>query len=224
MPKPGVTHARDRVLSDAEIRAVWTALGTLPAGVAGQYKIQLLTAARFGEVAAMRWADVDLSGGWWTVPASGSKNGLAHRVPLSAPALAILNAQRATVPESAAFVFAGARDNDVRAFALYGGTTSRGKPKILRGADGKPIRDIRPHDLRRTAVTRLSAAGVARPTIKAILNHTDPSVTAIYDRASHDGPKREALDKWAEMLADILTPPTAATMPSNVRPFRRGVR
>ena len=224
MPKPGAEHARDRVLSDDEIRAVWSALSTLPAGVAAQYHLQLLTAARFGEVSAMRWADVDLAGAWWTVPASGSKNRLAHRVPLSKPALEILKGQRATVPADAAFVFAGHRDNDVRAFALYGGTAKRGGPKTLRGADGTPIANIRPHDLRRTAATRLSAAGVGRPTIKALLNHVDPGVTAIYDRASHDVPKREALDKWAVMLAGILTPPAPAVTGSNVRAFRRAVR
>ena len=221
MPKPGVEHARDRVLADDEIRAVWAALSGLPAGVAAQYQIQLLTATRFGEVSAMRWADVDLTGGWWTIPASGSKNRLAHRVPLSAPALDILKAQRATAPAGAAFVFAGARARGIRHFALFGGTATRGGPKILRGANGTPIADLRPHDLRRTVVTRLSAAGVMRPTIKAILNHVDRGVTAIYDRASHDAPKRDALDQWAVMLQAILHPTAPAATGSNVRAFRR---
>lgn len=223
MPKPGVEHARDRVLSDDEIRAVWSALGGLPDGVAAQFRLQLLTACRFGEVESMAWADVD--GDWWTIPAAGSKNKLTQRVPLSAPARAIVDAQRRAVPKDAIFVFAGSRKRKARNFALFGGRSTSGGPAALRGANGQPITNIRPHDLRRTAVTRLSSAGVARPTIKALLNHIDSGVTAIYDRASHDTAKRAALDQWALILESILHPPApAAATGSNVRPFRRAVR
>jgi integrase len=40
----------------------------------------------------MHWDDVDLETGWWTIPAEVAKNGLAHRVPLSAPAQDVLRA------------------------------------------------------------------------------------------------------------------------------------
>src|SRR6185369_1334820 len=60
--------------------------------MAAFYKLRLLTAQRGGEVAAMRWQDVDLEAGWWTVPAGASKNKLAHRVPVNASALALIKA------------------------------------------------------------------------------------------------------------------------------------
>ncbi len=221
MPKPGVEHARDRVLSDDEIRAVWSALGGLPAGVAGQFKVQLLTACRFGEVAAMKWQDLDLETGWWTQPAATTKNRMAHTVWLAEPVRVILRAQRAAMPEDAIYVFEGARTKKARHFALFGGRAKKGGPATLRAANGRPVMDVRPHDLRRTAVTRLSGAGVARPTIKALLNHLDKGVTAIYDRASHDEAKRAALDTWAAMLTDILKPPAPVAGASNVRAFRR---
>jgi integrase len=224
MPRPSVEHARDRVLSDDEVRAAWSALGALPAGVAGQFKLQLLTAVRFGEVESMRWADVDLAAGWWSIPATTTKNKIGHRVALSKPALAILQAQRAAVPKGAAFVFEGSRAKRLRHFALFGGQAKKGGPVTLRGADGKPIANLRPHDLRRTVVTRLASAGVIRPTIKALLNHVDPGVTAVYDRSSHDEAKRAALDQWATMLESILQPPAPAASGSNVRAFRRAVR
>ena len=47
------------------------------------YKLRLLTAQCGGEVSAMRWDDMDLAAGWWTIPADTSKDKLAHRVPLT---------------------------------------------------------------------------------------------------------------------------------------------
>jgi integrase len=50
----------------------------------------VLTAARSGEVLGARWAEFDLGAKVWTTPATRMKAGREHRVPLSAPALAIL--------------------------------------------------------------------------------------------------------------------------------------
>jgi integrase len=54
----------------------------------------ILTAARSGEVRGMDWAEVDLDGALWTVPAKRMKAGRLHRVPLSDRAVAILAAVR----------------------------------------------------------------------------------------------------------------------------------
>ena len=80
---PGKEHQRDRVLSDDEIRLVWNAAEQLDPLIAAQLKLRLLTAQRGGEVRTMRWEDVDVASGWWTIPGQIAKNGLAHRVPLS---------------------------------------------------------------------------------------------------------------------------------------------
>ena len=81
--RPGKRSQRDRVLNEEEIRAVWEACGQLTSVLKAYCKLRLLTAQRGGEVRTMRWADIDLETGWWTIPASIAKNGLAHRVPLS---------------------------------------------------------------------------------------------------------------------------------------------
>ncbi|MEQ8857602.1 MAG: integrase arm-type DNA-binding domain-containing protein [Pseudomonadales bacterium] len=52
----------------------------------------IYTWARSGEVRRVEWADIDLEAKVWTVPASKSKNGKAHRVPLSEPAVKLLKA------------------------------------------------------------------------------------------------------------------------------------
>jgi integrase len=51
----------------------------------------ILTAARTGEVLDARWDEVNLRQGIWTIPSERMKGGKEHRVPLSSPALAVLN-------------------------------------------------------------------------------------------------------------------------------------
>ncbi len=67
----------------------------------------ILTAARSGEVRGMTWRELDLSAGLWVVPAARMKAEIAHRVPLSPPALAILQSFGPGTPD--ALVFPGAR-------------------------------------------------------------------------------------------------------------------
>lgn len=101
---PAPENPRDRVLSAEELRALWTALAGEDAVTAGLFKLYLFTAQRGGEIRTMRWADVDLVSAWWMIPKERAKNGLAHRVPLSAPAVAVLQGlQRSESP----FVFSG---------------------------------------------------------------------------------------------------------------------
>jgi integrase len=57
-------------------------------------KIRFLTAQRGGEVIKMRWRDLDLDTGWWTIPGEHAKNGRAHRVPLVPEAIAIIKSQQ----------------------------------------------------------------------------------------------------------------------------------
>jgi len=76
------------VLANEEIRAIWRALDEEEPIMATTFKMRLLTAQRGVEVLKMRWRDVD--GDWWTIPAEIAKNGLAHGVPISRQARAVL--------------------------------------------------------------------------------------------------------------------------------------
>ncbi len=68
-----------------------------------------------------------------------------------------------------------------------------------------------PHDLRRTAATRMTGdLGIARLTVAKILNHVETGVTATYDRHAYDREKRQALDAWGARLAGILSGERAA--------------
>ena len=86
--------SRDRVLSDAELQAFWQAAADLAQPWQSFFRVLALTGQRLGEVAAMRWADVDLDRALWTLPASLNKSGRLHEVPLSTPVMGILRAER----------------------------------------------------------------------------------------------------------------------------------
>jgi len=66
------------------------------------------------------------------------------------------------------------------------------------------VTDWKFHDIRRTVATNLSKLGVDRLLLQRIANHTDSGVTAIYDRYSYLEEKRDALQKWADRLDDIV--------------------
>jgi integrase len=202
MARPAAEQSRSRVLTADELRTVWTWLerpapddeDTDPTHWAlaqAVLKLRLITAQRGAEVVNMRWADV--SDDWWTIPATDSKNKLAHRVPVTPMARAILTPLR--TPD-AVYVFAGIRG-------------ARHRRGVL---DGLPIADVRPHDFRRTAASGMASGGIARLTISKILNHVETGVTAIYDRHSYDAEKQAALVWWDQKLTAILEKKDAGTV------------
>ena len=66
------------------------------------------------------------------------------------------------------------------------------------------IEDATPHDLRRTAASHMASLGVNRLVISKILNHTEHSVTSVYDRYSYDAEKKEALERWSDYLLGLI--------------------
>lgn len=198
---PGVEHRRDRVLSEEEIKTLWKEFGKETPRVAATFKLRLITAQRGGEVFAIEWNDIDLETAWWTIPAEKSKNGLAHRVPLSPLALKIFNElrlkqMRSKTRKRSPWVFDAGRGKGHL-------TTSQKSVEKIRERTG--IRDFTAHDLRRTAASLMTGMGIPRLTVSKILNHLEPGVTAIYDRYSYDAEKREALEAWSRRLQIMIS-------------------
>ena len=185
---------RDRVLSEDEIRRVWKALDKEHLIVASLLRLRLLTAQRGGELLGVPWAEMDLASGWWTIPAERSKNGLAHRVPLSAQALRILKRLRTETVDSQ-WVFPSPRKT---------GAHINHAQKAIERVEERSDVDFRGHDLRRTAASLMVGAGVSRLVVSKILNHAETGVTAVYDRHSYDLEKRAALDFWDRQLEAII--------------------
>jgi integrase len=194
-PKSEVT--RDRVLDMAEIGRVWGAAGLLGYPMGPYLQMLLLTAQRRSEVASMRWADLDLAGGTWTLCADDTKADRTHLVPLSAPALAILK----TVPELGGFVFTTDGRSHVQEFA-------KGKARLdeFITAKGGALRPWVLHDLRRSAATHMVRLGVSETTVGRVLNHAAQGVTArVYALHSYAPEKRSALDRWAAEVERAVT-------------------
>ncbi|WIY24332.1 tyrosine-type recombinase/integrase [Parasedimentitalea psychrophila] len=192
---PAKERQRDRVLKEGEMRALWAAFEQQGTLVCAMFKLRLVTAQRGGEVCSMAWSDVDFEDGWWTIPAQRAKNGLTHRVPLSGLALSILRPLYDHRSESG-WVF----PSPVKS-AGYMANTQKAAQRIREIAG---IVDFVPHDLRRTAASYMTSLQVSRLVVSKILNHVEPGITRVYDRYSYDQEKREALETWAERLADLL--------------------
>lgn len=199
MPPPGGEESsRERALSDAEVKAFWSRLDNakITLGVSLALRLILVTAQRKGEVAGARWEEIDRDAAMWTIPAERSKNGLAHRVPLSALALLLLDKAK-SLAGAGAYVFPSPLMNrPVTAGALNNAAFRS------RATFGIPA--FTPHDLRRTAATQMASMGVPRLTVGKVLNHIEAGVTSVYDRYAYDLEKRQALDTWAHRLSEIV--------------------
>jgi integrase len=90
VPKATKEQSRSRVLTEDEIKAVWLALDGQRPRVAAIFRLLLMTGQRKSEITGMRWQELDLERGWWTIPEERSKNGVVYRVPLTPQALEIL--------------------------------------------------------------------------------------------------------------------------------------
>jgi integrase len=196
MSRPATTRAGERVLSDAEIGLLWIN-PTLAKSVTKQRIIRLclITGQRVGEVAGMRRAEIDLATGTWALPPTRTKNKSAHIVPLPDLALGIIRVALAEAGDSL-LVF-GVEPPSPRAMARF-----IGRYKCL----GLAHWSI--HDLRRTALSKMAALGVAPIVIGHIANHlttTKAGVTfAVYVKHSYDNEKRQALQLWADRLLTIV--------------------
>lgn len=209
MEPPARPQARERVLTDAEIKTLWRGLPkALARSVQCQriIKLCLVTAQRVGEVAGMRAGELDLGAAKWIVPAARSKNGFEHAVPLSALAIDLIKAALADAGKGATCVFPAPEGDGSLPAAAVARTISRAyEDDKERGRFG--IEHFTAHDLRRTAVSKMAELGVAPIVLGHIINHrsvTKAGVTlSVYSQYTYDKEKREALNLWAKRLQEL---------------------
>jgi integrase len=194
-------RARSRVLDDREIRDLWAALDQLGSDVPACYvpfvKVLLLTGQRRTEVSAMHVRE--LVGDSWIIPASRYKTKLDHLVPIT-PAV------RALLPSTTAFVFSLDADGR-RPFISYSYCKAQLDAKInaLRKRDSRPpMPHFSYHDLRRTARSLLSRAGVSADHAERVIGHVIGGVRGVYDRFQYVDEKRDAHEKLAALIERIL--------------------
>jgi integrase len=193
--------SRERVLSNAELKAIWTACSDDEFGAV--VKLLLLTGQRRSEIGALQWNEIHDD--QIVLPANRTKNKRAHVVPLSDAARTALHRFRDGHGE---FVFGRfgfqAWDWDKRAL------------DVRVAEAGKPLEHWTLHDLRRTVATRMAELGVQPHIIEAVLNHVSGhkgGVAGIYNRATYDKEKREALNLWAEHVMATVEGRAATVVP-----------
>jgi integrase len=188
---------RERVLPLVELAAVWRACGDDAYGAI--VRLLILTGQRREEIGGLRLDEI--GDGIIALPASRAKNGRAHVIPLSAPALAILAAQ----PPRSEFVFGS------KPFTSW----SRGKSLLDAALDIK-LASWTLHDLRRSVATGMGELGIAPHIVEAVLNHVSghkAGIAGVYNRATYEKEKRIALATWAEHVLAAVEGRAATVVP-----------
>lgn len=187
-------RSRERVLSLDELKAIWNATSDA-ADYSAVIRLLMLTGARLNEIAALRWSEVQPA--QIVLPASRTKNGRQHEIALAAPARAILDGRPDRPGRD--LIFGRRHDRP-----LSGWTELKGGLDARMAATGAPLPAWTHHDIRRSVATHMAELLAVQPhVIEAVLNHVSGhkhGVAGIYNRATYEREKRQALDRWAEHL------------------------
>lgn len=231
MAKPEAPKARDRVLDNDELAAIWKASTAISDPFGPFFRLLILTGQRRSEVAAINWAELDRATKTWTIPAGRAKNDVAHIVPLSTPVIDELDALALAAQIKAEEKKPDAKRWPKSGFVLTttGRTPISGITKAKDALDAKvkeerndeALPGWRIHDLRRTLATGLQRLGVRFEVTEAVLNHISGAksgVAGIYQRHDWSTEKRAALDSWAARVKAITTRKEADNKVVRLRP------
>ena len=202
MKAPAKKKARTRVLNEKEIRVFWEKLIDCPMSIINKLflKLLLVLAQRRGELVIAEWDQFDLDAGWWEIPDINTKTNNVHRVPLNRMAIEILREIKALNFTDSKYLFPSPSPKKNGApIDERVPTRACNKAQEFIGLD-----HFTPHDLRRTAATMMTGAGVPRLTVSKLLNHSEGGVTRIYDKYTYDDEKTQACEIWERKLRAIL--------------------
>jgi integrase len=196
--------ARSRVLTDGELRTIWSVLHD-----EGQYdsvvKLLILTGARRDEIGSLRWSEIDLDRAFITLPPERTKNRREHVIPLSEPAKAILmNLPRRLESDGSERdpVFGRNYSDGFRNWS-----TSKRELDARLTAAGAPILDWNLHDFRRSlSTTAHERFGVAPHVVELLLAHSgghQGGVAGVYNKSLYLEERRRALARWADLILGV---------------------
>ncbi len=235
-PARGIERApeekRERFLSPAEIGRLADALSAHKETTSvNAIRLLMLTGARRGETLAAKWSEIDLAAGVWIKPSAHTKTKKVHRIPLSAPAVALLTAMQGKATPKAVYLFPGKPSEPLTEIKRVWASVCRTAGlavevekktpagKSVKDADGKPVMvwetTARVHDLRHTYASILASSGMSLPIIGALLGHTQAATTQRYAHLMDD-PLRAATERVGVVVSGAGKPG------GDVVPMRRG--
>ena len=190
---PGKEKPRDRVLSLNEVRAIYDAAGLLSPLWTPIIRLLILTAQRRGDIVGLRHSEIDFEKRRIDLPGARTKNGKAHIVHLSEPALEIVNG---VTPK-----------NDLM-FTTTGTTPVSGFSKVKVEIDKLLPEDMEPwtfHDFRTAFATIMAEGGADEGIVDRILNHSASAsaasaVARVYNLSAQLDKRAIVLDRWAELV------------------------
>jgi integrase len=213
--RPDTGAARERVLSDDEIRWFWEACDSLGWPYGPPLKLMLITGQRRSEVAGMTRGELSVDGATWSLPGSRTKNKRPHAVALPQAARSLMSACP-TIDGKAGYIF-----------TTSGRTPASDWSKAKRRLDarmaelaGAPIPPFRLHDLRRTCASGLMRLGVPLPVTERVLNHVSGSfggIVGVYQRDALLTERADALERWAAHVERIVSGKEAKVVPLGKR-------
>ena len=191
LPKQNGRTKHHRAVPVADAPATMAALRTVTRSrklTRLSLEFTVLTAARPGEASGARWREI--AGDVWTVPADRMKGKREHRVPLSAPALAVLRAAARETDgrKPDALIFPSTKGTEIHAAS---------RRQCLKVCGIKATA----HGFRSTFRDWCAESGVAREVAEACLAHVVGGVEGAYFRSDLLARRREVMDRWAAFLA-----------------------
>jgi integrase len=197
-------QARDRALSESELRTFWTGLNNAPMtpGIRLALRLALTTGQRIGEVLGAPPSEIDLDKAEWLIPATRAKNGREHLVPLSPLAVELFREAMA-ISAGQRFIFPNRAKRDHLEVNAVGHAMRRSLPQL-----GLEENAATAHDLRRSVASQLAAMGIAENIIARVLNHVSEvgkTITGrVYVKHAFAAEKRHALEAWSARLTGIV--------------------
>jgi integrase len=223
-------YARERVLGPAELRDLGAALDGTEPTYAAIVRVLLFTGAREGEIAKLRWREIEPDR--IVIPRQRAKADRTQEIPITDTVRNELAKRR---PQT------GRPKPDHHVFSTTGGMApfsgfSKAKRRLddrinaLRKARGdEPMPHWTIHDLRRTARTVMSGAGVPTDVAERVLGHAIQGVRSVYDRHDYFSQKLQALQALERALLSLMMPGQSTKRPkpearrgSKAAPLKRG--
>jgi integrase len=196
----GTEKPRERYLSLDEIKTLWQFLDSDDNQMAPQtksaIKIILLTGVRTAELRLATFNEFDLEQSLWTIPAEHSKTDSVMKIHLSSQVKVLLMELKTT--SNSRYVLSGIKANTP--------LTENALPRAIKRIEDRiGIPGWTAHDLRRTFATQLGEALHVDPVvIEKCLGHKMPRIMATYNKNEMLPQRKEALDRWAQFVEDLL--------------------
>lgn len=192
----GPKATRERVLSDAELGALWRAGDAIGYPFGRLAQMMVLTGCRLNECSGARWRE--FSGDVWVIPPARFKSNATHVVPVTRDLRALLD--RLPTFRHSDYLFTARGGRPVAGF----NGDARNRLGELMAEELGEVEPFVMHDLRRSLRSGLSQMRVPDAVAELCIGHGRRGLQRVYDRHAYTEEVREAMERWCAKLRAIL--------------------